>query len=196
MKKVIAVTMAVMIAGIAAADLSINWTSGTSGAVLDVGGVYPAGPYLTSGTAQLIWSTTPSVTAAGSYDLAGGATLVDEWMLASSTYGAYGQGFSGSGIFTDADVGGNDISAGYFYTRIFQGNAAGGEYFLDLAQYDPTLATYSATDPLTTYKTPVLDAVYNVDANGTMVAIPEPATIGLMGIAGLGMFLARRKARR
>lgn len=26
--------------------------------------------------------------------------------------------------------------------------------------------------------------------------IPEPATIGLMGVAGLGMFLARRKARR
>ena len=27
------------------------------------------------------------------------------------------------------------------------------------------------------------------------VAIPEPATIGLMGIAGIGMFLARRKVR-
>jgi hypothetical protein len=26
--------------------------------------------------------------------------------------------------------------------------------------------------------------------------IPEPATFGLMGVAGLGMFLARRKARR
>ncbi len=31
-------------------------------------------------------------------------------------------------------------------------------------------------------------------ANATV--IPEPATIGLMGIAGLGMFLARRKVRR
>ena len=29
----------------------------------------------------------------------------------------------------------------------------------------------------------------------TWQAIPEPATIGLMGIAGLGMFLARRKVR-
>lgn len=28
------------------------------------------------------------------------------------------------------------------------------------------------------------------------VVIPEPATIGLMGLAGLGMFLARRKVRR
>ena len=26
--------------------------------------------------------------------------------------------------------------------------------------------------------------------------VPEPATLGLMGVAGLGMFLARRKSRR
>lgn len=33
-------------------------------------------------------------------------------------------------------------------------------------------------------------------ADGSITVIPEPATIGLMGIAGLGMFLARRKVRR
>lgn len=33
-------------------------------------------------------------------------------------------------------------------------------------------------------------------ADGSVTVIPEPATIGLMGIAGLGMFLARKKARR
>ncbi|WP_372808530.1 PEP-CTERM sorting domain-containing protein [Pontiella sp.] len=33
-----------------------------------------------------------------------------------------------------------------------------------------------------------------LDAN--IEVIPEPATLGLMGVAGLGMFLARRKARR
>ncbi|VGO16120.1 hypothetical protein PDESU_04710 [Pontiella desulfatans] len=33
-------------------------------------------------------------------------------------------------------------------------------------------------------------------ATGAVTVIPEPATIGLMGIAGIGMFLARRKARR
>ena len=36
--------------------------------------------------------------------------------------------------------------------------------------------------------------VGNVQTNAQV--IPEPATIGLMGVAGLGMFLARRKARR
>lgn len=33
-------------------------------------------------------------------------------------------------------------------------------------------------------------------ASANAVVIPEPATFGLMGIAGLGMFLARKKARR
>jgi len=40
---------------------------------------------------------------------------------------------------------------------------------------------------------------YTIVSNGanssTITAIPEPATIGLMGIAGVGMMLARRKAR-
>lgn len=39
--------------------------------------------------------------------------------------------------------------------------------------------------------------VFNGGALQTSVeVIPEPATFGLMGIAGLGMFLARKKARR
>ncbi len=35
----------------------------------------------------------------------------------------------------------------------------------------------------------------DITSNVTVV-IPEPATLGLMGVAGLGLFLARRKARR
>ena len=34
------------------------------------------------------------------------------------------------------------------------------------------------------------------DITANVQVIPEPATFGLMGIAGLGMFLARKKARR
>ena len=50
---------------------------------------------------------------------------------------------------------------------------------------------------------PVGATALNVDQSAELsfaaqpwVAIPEPATLGLMGIAGLGMFLARKKARR
>ena len=47
------------------------------------------------------------------------------------------------------------------------------------------------TDP------PAVAQSFNGGAVQTSVeVIPEPATIGLMGIAGLGLFLARRKARR
>jgi hypothetical protein len=34
------------------------------------------------------------------------------------------------------------------------------------------------------------------DVTTSIEVIPEPATLGLMGIAGLGLFLARKKARR
>ena len=33
-------------------------------------------------------------------------------------------------------------------------------------------------------------------ADGSITVIPEPATFGLLGVAALGMFLARKKARR
>jgi hypothetical protein len=194
MKKVIAVTMAAMVAGIAAADLSIDWQAGTAGAIYDVGGSGATGPFVEGGVVQLIWSLSPAVTAPGQYDVLGGAMLADEYLLLQDVTAAFGQGWGGSGIWANSDVGGNDISAGYFYTRIHQGAGAAGDFFVDVAQTAPVLATYSATDPSTTYSDPVL-GIFNVDANGTTV-IPEPATIGLMGIAGLGMYLARRKTRR
>jgi hypothetical protein len=56
------------------------------------------------------------------------------------------------------------------------------------AQYAPAVPlSYAAGDSANTGTTVI---------SGDWVAIPEPATLGLMGIAGLGMFLARRKARR
>ena len=194
MRKVIAMIMVAMVAGIASADLSISWDSGAAGAIYDVGGSGGAGPFVEGALVQLIWSTTPGITVAGDYALLGGATLADEWELDNSLTGAYGQGFSGGGIYADAAVGGNDISTGYFYTRVFQSAASAGESFLDIAGASPALAVYDPQTASTTYGDPVLVAAYNIDANTTTV-IPEPATFGLMGVAALGMFLARKKAR-
>lgn len=185
MKKIMAIAMVAMVAGITSADLSIDWTSGIAGGVYDDNGV----DFVEGGTAQLIWSTSPMIDTAGAYDV---ANMADEFVLLTDVTGAYGQGFAGSGIWSNADVGGNEISSGYFYTRIF---SATSDSFLDIAGGSPVLATYSATDPSTVYSDAVLAGVYTINQNGTTV-IPEPATIGLMGIAGLGMFLARRKSRR
>jgi hypothetical protein len=35
-----------------------------------------------------------------------------------------------------------------------------------------------------------------VDTVGNWVVIPEPGTVGMMGLAGIGMFLARKKTRK
>jgi hypothetical protein len=40
-----------------------------------------------------------------------------------------------------------------------------------------------------------LPQTFSPGATTSVTVIPEPATIGLLGIAGLGMFLARRKVR-
>ena len=37
---------------------------------------------------------------------------------------------------------------------------------------------------------------FDVSAMGALPVVPEPATFGLMAVAGLGMFLARKKTRR
>jgi hypothetical protein len=42
---------------------------------------------------------------------------------------------------------------------------------------------------------PSIDVLIAASRGTGIEVIPEPATIGMMGIAGLGMFLARRKAR-
>ncbi len=53
--------------------------------------------------------------------------------------------------------------------------------------------TLTAMDPP---QTVYFDGGGVTGAIANAIVIPEPATIGLMGIAGLGMFLARRKVRR
>lgn len=177
----------VMLLGAASADLAIDWTSGLSGAIYYQGGSGVEGPFVENAVVQLIWSTTPAITLPGAYDVAGG--LADEWILLQDFTRTYGQGFSGSGIWSDEDVGGHAINSGYFYTRVI-GNyfvhPMEGRNFIDIAEYGPGLVDYNASDPTTVYSEPVLDKNYYV--------VPEPSTLSLLGVCGL-FFLFRCRRR-
>ena len=54
---------------------------------------------------------------------------------------------------------------------------------------------YNAQDISTIYTVNgVIDSGFTLGSSGTAVSvIPEPATIGLLGIAGAGLYAARRK---
>ncbi|MEE9358731.1 MAG: PEP-CTERM sorting domain-containing protein [Sedimenticolaceae bacterium] len=204
MKKTMAIVAVIAMAGVASADLAVDWAS-TAG-MYDVGGSGGGGPFITDGIVQLIWDASGSQTisgGAGGYNVGGGALLAGEFLLNTAVINSgFGQWADGVGIYSDANVGGADIASGVFFTRIFQ-DATGsvGSFFLDTGEMAATLV-YNAGPPvdpasITDYSgiAVVGASTGSIDANATTV-IPEPATFGLMGIAGLGMFLARRKVRR
>jgi len=215
MKKVSIITVAVMlIAGYASADIAVGFTSAPP--VLD------GAPIANGFVAQLIWSSAPRTGAGGGLlslaltdndgDFVANANeyvLVEETGMSPGIFDATVSQNGGFAFqFDDVDVGGQDINSGWLYSRIVAttvGNAPmtinAGDWYLEtsLVQLGAGLGVY--TNPDGTKNTPInsttiLLAPTPVQADGLQVVVPEPATISLMGIAGLGMFLARRKARR
>lgn len=79
--------------------------------------------------------------------------------------------------------------AGFVYQRVFQGTPALGSYYYDSAFLTPTFSTAwpgGMTPP----------DVFNLpDSFKTDKVIPEPATMGLLGLGALAMVL-RRKLRK
>ena len=201
MKKMIIALFVISVVGVASADLSTTWFNSTK-AIYDVGGSGAGGPFIDGAVVQLIWSPTGITTdSAGQYAVSstavrGDATgLAGEFVLAVGVTKNYGFFDAFSSVYTDVDVGGTDIHTGYFFTRVFQATGAGGEFFLDTDAVDASLWVVSGSppDPSTVYSDPALASNVLIDANASTV-IPEPATFGLMGLAGLGLFMARRSA--
>jgi len=209
MKKAIMIAT-VAVAGVVCADLSTIFQN--TQIIIDDG----SGGLADGAKVQLIWSGAGIQTAGGGqFNVLNGATLGGEFVLAeTTTFGSGGAQPAGNGlwqpvqdVYFNSDVGGADINSGFFFTRIFNATGAAGESFLDIGQVDASLWVYDdgstltppAPDPATIYQeNSVPGAAFStqlLNQNGSTV-IPEPATIGLMGIAGLGMFLARRKNRR
>ncbi len=193
MKKVMAMLVAATVAGVATADIAVDFQNN--------GGAYTdSGLYNEAYTVQLVWNATGIQTQVGT-DLLGAGDVV--LATANTTAGFAGTFNLGSIVKGDADVGGN-VLAGYLSVRVFDDAQTsvgefGALYALDddgaLTEFDSLVAsTTYVTDPLS--GGPLVGGAMPTAAGaGAVEVIPEPATLGLMGIAGLGMFLARKKAR-
>ncbi|VGO21231.1 hypothetical protein SCARR_03303 [Pontiella sulfatireligans] len=148
---------------------------------------------------------------AASFD---GVTLIDGWQAglytgATLQDGPWDVADLGVGLLADTTV--NINQAGPPLTHAFGIDALGVDVADDIPLYtvlfnnaDKLLASqYLVVDAATVgsgaVQAPGTPVGYTLGAPvgtwQTVVAIPEPATLGLMGIAGLGMYLARKKVR-
>lgn len=197
--------VAVLAAGVASADLSVSWGN-VSVAVTSTA----SGDFINDNLVQLLWSAGGNTTVAGGYNVLGGATQAGEFVLLQTTdhsgtpVAGIGMWNPIAGVWGNADVGGADINAGFFFTRVFQtAGAEAGTSFYDTLVVDSSAWVLDVLVPGTVYGgQAILDVpggqqlgITTTDGRATTV-IPEPATFGLMGLAGLGLFLARKKARR
>lgn len=193
MKKITTLVAAFAAATVASADISVNFAASGTGLLL-AGETVPGGSTVlgAGNLVQLVWSA--SNTGYQSDDLDLSLANAGETILATTTTTFGGNFNAGSGVYGDADVGGVDINTGYFFARVFDSAApVANAYFLEMGIEGSSLTEYSNLDAGSVYSDSLNDIGFTaIDFQDTQV-IPEPATIGLLGIAGAGLYAARRK---
>ncbi len=202
MKKALIATVALMAAGAVQADV-FAITFGSSFGIYGETGT--AGIYPNDGDQGLIQLVYAGANGVADYDapntlslesLVVGSGAGDDIVLWETIWTANGS----SGDFSDFASGtyGNIIApylgTGVVYGRIFTGTGKAGDKW-----YEGALQAMGdkPSDPPPTPELYDLGGGADLQmVDGATVVIPEPATFGLMGVAALGMFLARKQARR
>ena len=188
MKKLMTMIVAATVAGVATADLTA-WNVSGGVATDEAGAAFASGAAtaftLSGDQLALFWGGINDLTFFQSL------TVVDVSAVGVSPAflgGKYGTAFTSDGsaagtatflIVNRAITGFGDIVVGDYV------GVASATFTID-----ELWATYPAGTP-----NPTQGIVLGNVQTGVQVVIPEPATLGLMGVAGLGMFLARKKTR-
>ena len=191
MKKLMTMIVAATVAGVATADLTAWNVSG--GVATDEAGTSFAA--FASTAITLSGDQVALFTPGGTIDL----TLLQSLTVAGDVSavgvgpaflgGKYGTAFtsdgSAAGLATFLIVNRAITSFG----DIVEGDYVGVASLTATFTIDELWATYPAGTPNPT------QGIVLGNVQTSVEVIPEPATLGLMGIAGLGMFLARKKTR-
>ena len=179
MKSVITLFVALTVATVATADIAIDLVNSAGFSATDDG----TGQYLV----QLVANDSGAATSVDAGTLLGaGDSLLTSYTTAAGFAGTFGsQGVGEYATPVSGDV----------VIRIFDLGAGAGDVGSQWTVASAAFTEYNSLTPSTIYSTDgLVDSPFTLGASGTAVnVIPEPATIGLLGIAGAGLYAARRK---
>lgn len=181
MKSKIALFAALAVASVATADFAVNLVNDAGySAAADAG----SAQYLV----QLIQNDGSAATSVDAGSLLGsGDNLVYSFTTGVGFAGTFNEGVQTSDVGTSGEI----------VVRIFESGASVGSVGSQWTVATGTFNVYDSLAPATVYDANgLVDSPFTLGTSGTAVTvIPEPATIGLLGIAGAGLFAARRKTR-
>ena len=179
MKSIIAMFVALAVASVASADIAIDLVNSAGyGATADGSNQY---------VVQLVANNAGAATTVDASNLLGtGDNLLTSFTTDAAGYGT----FASQGIGEYATP-----ASGNVVIRIFDLGAGNGDVGSQWEVAAAAFTEYNSLTPSTIYTTEgLVSSPFTLGTSGTAVnVIPEPATIGLLGIAGAGLYAARRK---